>query len=55
MNETPVTAPTAFIIPADVAQAVFNYLSARPYREVAGLIQALGTLKPKDGQAADGS
>lgn len=43
-----------FIIDEDLAQAVANYLSARPYREVAGLIGGLLSLqecpRPRDGE-----
>jgi hypothetical protein len=30
-----------FLIPEDIAQAIANYLSARPWREVDHLVQAL--------------
>lgn len=33
-----------FIINEDLAQAVANYLSTRPFREVAALMNGLGTL-----------
>jgi hypothetical protein len=35
-------------IPQDLAQAVADYLSRQPYREVAGLMAALSQLKPVD-------
>ncbi|MBB4272800.1 hypothetical protein [Rhizobium mongolense] len=34
-----------FIINEELANAVFNYLSTRPYREVAGLMAGLGQLQ----------
>lgn len=32
-------------IPEDLFMAIGNYLASRPYREVAGMIQALEALK----------
>lgn len=44
---------TNFFIPQDLLQAVGNYLSTRPYREVAGMVQALESLKPVQEKPAD--
>jgi hypothetical protein len=30
-----------FVITQELAQAILNYLTTKPYREVAGLVQAL--------------
>ncbi len=35
-----------FIIPGDLAQTIADYLAARPYREVAAMIDALKQIKP---------
>ena len=39
-------APTHLLIPTDLAQALADYLSTRPFREVAGFMGALQQLKP---------
>lgn len=38
--------PPALIIPTELAQAVVDYLSGRPYREVANLIAGMVRLEP---------
>lgn len=38
----------SYAIPADVLEGVAAYLSTRPYREVAGLIERLSRLEPLD-------
>lgn len=35
-------------IPAELANAIAEYLSTRPWREVAGMMAALQQLKPLD-------
>jgi hypothetical protein len=40
------TQPKAFLLPAEVRDAILNYLGNRPYREVAQGMQALLDLKP---------
>jgi hypothetical protein len=40
--------PPEYILPAELAQALYDYLARRPYLEVAGLIQAMAELKPRE-------
>jgi len=42
-----------FTVPANVLQAVAEYLSTRPFKEVAGLIQALSQAEPVAEAAAE--
>lgn len=44
------TPPKMILVPVDLLQTTANYLATRPYREVAGLIQAIQTCKPVDDQ-----
>lgn len=44
-----------FIIPAELAQAIANYLGTRPYVEVAGFINALQQLRPVQKEDRDAS
>lgn len=44
--------PKHFLIPADLAQAIADYLATKPFREVAGLMSALQQIKPAE-QADD--
>ena len=34
-------------VKVELLQAVVNYLGTRPFREVVGMMQALGSLKPE--------
>lgn len=38
--------PIDLLIPQPLAQAIADYLMQRPYREVAGLVDALARLQP---------
>jgi hypothetical protein len=42
-----------FIIDGNVAQAIADYLVTKPYREVAGFIQALQSIEPMLPPAAE--
>lgn len=47
-EETPkanATQPTAYVLPADLAQALLNYLALRPYGEVFQLINGVMQLE----------
>ena len=51
--ETPVGIPTehaVFVVPGALLQAVVDYLTAKPYREVAGFIQELAKIRARDGR-----
>lgn len=37
-----------FVISEKVATALLNYLATKPYMEVAGLVQALSSMQPKE-------
>lgn len=41
-----------FLVKQDLLQATLTYLAARPYQEVAGLVQALQACKPVEQTAA---
>jgi len=42
-----------YAIDEELANAVYNYLSTRPYREVAGLMAGLGQLAPVEPKQED--
>jgi len=42
-----------FLINEELANAIYNYLAVRPYREVAGLIAGLGQLEPIEPKQED--
>lgn len=43
----------SFIIKEELAQAILDYLVARPYKEVAGLVAGLMSLEVKDENRQD--
>ena len=47
--------PTHFIVPANVFQAMANYMASKPYAEVAQLLTAMGQAQPIDANQVAGS